>query len=88
MPIHIHGDPTLGIDFTLKNVTLLPADGHENDAFLDAENFGRLILDGVKLEGFASPHMILRSDGKPEVSDSSTFSIERAAAGASGVAGV
>ena len=88
MPIHIHGDPTLGIDFTLKNVTLLPADGHENDAFLDAENFGRLILDGVKLEGFASPHMILRSDGKPEVSNSSAFSIERAAAGASGVAGV
>lgn len=87
MPIYIHGDPIHGIDFTLTNVTLIPADGHENDAFLDAENFNTLILDGIKLENYTSPHMILRSNGKLEASDSSAFSIEHAEAGASGILG-
>lgn len=63
LPIHIHGDPDNAIAFTLNNVTLSSAAGHESDAFLDAENYNSLTLHNVQLVGYDAPHMVLLSDG-------------------------
>ncbi len=87
LPIHIHGDPDNAIAFTLNNVTLSPAAGHEADAFLDAENYRSLTLNNVRLKGYESPHMVLRSDGAVTSSDCTDFRTKRAEAGASGVNG-
>lgn len=87
LPIHIHGDPDNAIAFTLNNVTLSPAAGHEADAFIDAENYNSLTLHHVQLAGYDAPHMVLRSDGVVTSSDCTDFRTERAEAGASGVIG-
>ena len=87
LPTGILGGKDKPIEFRLKNVGLSAVDGIESQVFIDAENFSLIELDNVKLNGYTSPKLVLRSEGEVIVKDCDAFEIVREAPGKSGIRG-
>ena len=87
LPTGILGGKDKPIEFRLKNVELSAVDGIESQVFIDAENFSLIELDNVKLNGYTSPKLVLRSEGEVIVKDCDAFEIVREAPGKSGIRG-
>ena len=67
-PISIYGDGVKPIEFTLRGCTVRAKKGCGDKPVLTACNFRRVTIEETKFEGFASPHLVLRSEGEVRVS--------------------
>ena len=86
-PIYIHGDREDPIVFNIKNTELSAAAEKDSEMFMDAEFFDTIHLENVKTEGYASPEIILRSDGKLETPGSAAFNVKKGESGKAAFAG-
>lgn len=86
-PIYIHGDPEDPITFTLKNMTISPAPGHEKDDFMDAENYRMIRLDGVDASGYEKARIMVRSRGDLEITRCLETEVTEGESGKSGYSG-
>ncbi len=87
LPIYIHGGEEIPVTFTMKNVEISPAAGHETDCVMDAENFMALNFENVHLKGYCHPRIIIRSEGTVKSRTTTPFAIEKGEPGMSEVHG-
>jgi len=76
-PIHIYGDANEPLDFTLNDVQLAAREGYEKEPLIDAVYYSKISLNNVTLDGFYSPEVIVRSEGKINACNSSEFKISK-----------
>ena len=87
LPSCIHGDSERPIELRLKNVELSACEGIESQVFIDAEYYSLIELSDVKLKGYTSPKLVLRSKGEVRVENCDEFETIYAAPGESGIKG-
>lgn len=75
-PLLIHGDANEPIDFCMKNVTITAREGFGDVAFMDATNYSRIRFEHVTVEGYTQPTMLLHTQGKIEMLDSTELKKE------------
>ena len=64
-------------EFRLRNVRLSARNGIKSQIFIDAENCSRIELTNVKLEGYTSPKLVLRSECEVIINACDDFELER-----------
>jgi hypothetical protein len=74
-PIYIHGDQNEPIDFTLENVEISARPGAEDTDVIQALNFSKITLNHVAISGYNRNNVLLKSEGKLEVTNSSHVTI-------------
>lgn len=62
-PVFIYGDEHKPLDFTMRDCTVTAAPEAAERELLTAYNYGHIVLENVKLEGFKEPHLVTRSKG-------------------------
>ncbi len=77
LPIGIYGDKDNPTEFRLRNVRLSARNGIKSQIFIDAENCSRIELTNVKLEGYTSPKLVLRSECEVIINACDDFELER-----------
>ena len=77
-PMCIHGDDKEPVDFRMENVTISAREGFEDVAVLNATNFSSITFNGVTLDGYRDPAMVLHTDVKVDMVQTTPVHIEHA----------
>jgi len=74
----LHGDENEKVSYTLKNCRITKKTGVEDFPLLVCTNFEKVVLDGVRIEGFETPFVDQKTDGVFEFQNSTPVEIRSA----------